>query len=113
MAPTRITLTLSPDEAELFKRLQAFTGLSAAQSIAKLLPSHLNELWEYLTWLEQLPKEASRRRAVGVGLIQNYGPKDLIQSIKELDPTYLTEGERLVKEVQQSDPERTAKEIGL
>lgn len=101
MAPVRITVTLPDDQAELFKRLEAHTGLSAAQTINKLIPAHLHELWEYLTWLEQLPTEPNRRRSMGVNLLQSYGPKNLIESIKEIDPAYLTEAERLAKEIGQ------------
>ena len=95
--PNRLTLALDEDTIALLKRLEAFTGLSPAQTIAKLLPSHLQELWEYLTWLEQLPTGPSKRRSLGLNLIQNYGPDDLIDSIKRLDPTYETDGEKFVK----------------
>lgn len=93
--PNRLTLALDEDTIALLKSLEAFTGLSPAQTIAKLLPSHLPELWEYLTWLEQLPEGPSKRRSLGLNLIQNYGPDDLIDGIKRIDPTFVTEGEKL------------------
>lgn len=92
--PNRLTLALDEDTIALLKRLEAYTGLSPAQTIAKLIPSHLQELWDYLTWLEQLPVGPSKRRSLGLNLIQNYGPDDLIDGIKRLDPTYQTEGEK-------------------
>ena len=90
----RLSLSLDYDTAELLARLQTFTGLSPAATVQKLLPSHLEELWTYLTWLEQLPPGPSMTRSLGLNLIQSYGPDTLIDAIKKLDPTYKTEGEK-------------------
>ena len=94
-----MTLSLDPDTGELLKRLQKFTGLSPAQIVQMLLPSHLEELWAYLTWLEQLPKRPTKAQKLGPHLLQSYGPETLIQGIKHLDPTYETEGEKFVNRV--------------
>lgn len=92
--PNRLTLALDEDTITLLKRLEAFTGLSPAQTIAKIIPSHLQELWDYLTWLEQLPDGPSKRRSLGLNLIQNYGPNSLTEDIQQIDPTYQTDGEK-------------------
>ena len=96
---SRVTVTLTPEETELFKRLKAFTGLSPAQAIQKLLPSHLEELWAYLAWLEKLSERPTNAQKLGPYLLQSYGPETLIQGIKHLDPTYETEGEKFVNRV--------------
>lgn len=90
----RFMISLDDDSTELLTRLQAFTGLSPAQTIQKLFPSHLEELHAYLAWLEQLPKGESLPNKLGPCLLQSYGPTTLIQDIKRLDPTFQTEGEK-------------------
>jgi hypothetical protein len=91
----RFMISLDDDTAELLTRLQTFTGLSPAQTIQKIFPSHLCELHEYLTWLEGLPPGPSLQRKMGPHLLQSYGPTSLIQDIKRIDPTFVTEGEKL------------------
>lgn len=96
----RLTLSLDDDSIDLLNRLQTFTGMSPAQTLQKLWPSHLQELHEYLVWLEQLPPGKSLQRTVGPHLLQSYGPETLIQSIKSLDPSYVTEGDRLAHSIE-------------
>lgn len=94
MAKTnRFTIALDDDTFELLKNLETFTGLTPAQTVAKLFPAHLHELWEYLTWLQQLEKP-SRIYSLGRNLLASYGPSSLIDDIKRLDPDYKTEGDR-------------------
>ena len=90
-------ISLDDDSADLLTRLQTFTGLSPAQTIQKLFPAHLEELWAYLTWLEQLPSDASLQSKLGPHLLQSYGPESLLESIKKLDPTYQPEGEKFAQ----------------
>lgn len=97
--PNRLTLALDEDTIALLKRLEALTGLSPAQTIAKLIPAHLHELWEYLTWLEHLPEGPSKRRSLGLKLLQSYGPDDLIEGIKKLDPGYQTDADEFAKSI--------------
>lgn len=96
MAPktNRFTIALDDDSTQLLKMMEEFTGLTPAQTIAKIFPAHLEEFWTYLTWLKQLPEGPSRLRSLGCSLLQSYGPNSLIQDIKRLDPTYQTEGEK-------------------
>jgi hypothetical protein len=96
----RFMISLDDDSAELLTRLQKFTGLSPAQAIQKLLPSHLPELFDYLTWLEKLPKDGSAKSQLGPFLMHNYGPDTLTQAIKKLDPAHQTEGEKFAASVQ-------------
>lgn len=93
----RLTVSLDDDSLALLRRLEAFTGLSPAQTIAKIFPAHLEELWSYLTWLESLPEGPSKLRSLGVNLLHSYGPTSLIQDIKRIDPAYETEAEKFSK----------------
>lgn len=90
-------ISLDDDSANLLTRLQVFTGMSPAQTIQKLFPAHLHELWAYLTWLEQLPSDTSLQSKLGPHLLQSYGPESLVESIKKLDPTYQPEGEKFAQ----------------
>lgn len=89
----RITLPLDESSIGLLKRIEMLTGSTAPQTIVKLWPSHLADLWEYVTWLEQLPEGPSRLRSLGENMLQSYGPETLVQSIKRIDPNYKTEAE--------------------
>lgn len=80
---------------ELLKSLQAITKMSPAQIIQTIFPAHLHELYAYLAWLEQLPKDSSVASTMGPHLLRSFGPETLIQSIKRIDPTYQTPSEKL------------------
>lgn len=82
----RFMISLDDHTAELLAHLQKFTDLSPAQTIQKLLPSHLEELHAYLAYLEQLPAGWEKTRAPF--LIHSYGPGTLIEDIAKLDPDY-------------------------
>lgn len=97
LSTVRLTVTMDGTSHELLKRLQKHTALSPAQILMKLLPAHLHELWAYLDWLEGQPPGELKHR--GMYLLHNYGPDDLIQSIKHLDPTYVTPGEQMLARV--------------
>lgn len=92
--PNRITLPLDESSIALLKRIESLTGSTAPQTIGKLWPSHLADLWEYVTWLEQLPEGPGRLRSLGENMLQSYGPETLVESIKRVDPAYVTEGEK-------------------
>ena len=81
----RFMISLDDDSAELLTRLQAFTGLSPAQTIQKIFPAHLNELHAYLSWLQNLPKDSSLKSTVGPHLLQSYGPESLTKGMEKLD----------------------------
>ena len=81
----RFMISLDDDSAELLTSLQAYTGLSPAQTIQKIFPAHLKELHAYLSWLQQLPKDSSLKSTMGPHLLQSYGPESLIQSMEKLD----------------------------
>ena len=82
---SRITVTLDPEQTELLKSLQTFTGLSPAQTIQKIFPAHMQELHAYRDWLQNLPKDSSLKSTVGPHLLQSYGPESLIQGMAKLD----------------------------
>jgi len=81
----RMTLSLDDHSMELLESLQAFTGLSPAQTIQKIFPAHLEELHAYLEWLQNLPKDSSLKSTMGPHLLQSYGPESLIQGMAKLD----------------------------
>lgn len=82
---SRITVTLDPEQTELLKSLQAFTGLSPAQTIQKIFPAHMQELHAYRDWLQNLPKNSSLKSTMGPHLLHSYGPESLIQGMAKLD----------------------------
>lgn len=88
----RVMVNLDEDTAELLKAIADATDMSESAIIAKLLSSHLVELWEYRTWLEQLPPGGKRH--IGTSFLASYGPKDLLHDIKNIDPTYKFEYEK-------------------
>lgn len=95
----RFMISLNEDSATLLHRLEEFTGLSPAQTIQKLFTAHFGELHDYLTWLEQLPKDGSAKSQLGPFLMHNYGPETLTQAIKKLDPGHLTESDKFAAEL--------------
>lgn len=92
------TVVLDEDTAELIRRLHRLTGASSGEIIEKLLLAQLPDFWEYLTYLEQLPPSGPLRERAQ-RLIHGYGPAPLVEDIKRIDPSYVTEGERLTKAV--------------
>lgn len=92
------TVVLDEDAAELIHRLHRLTGATTGEIIEKLLLAQLSDFWEYLTYLEQLPPTGLRwERAVR--LIHGYGPTTLVDDIKRIDPSYVTQAERLMQGV--------------
>ena len=96
-ARNRVTITLDDDTYELLQRLSTHTHMTPASIVMSLLPAHLSELWEYLTWLEQLPPGANAIRNRGSHLLTNYGPDSLVSKMKLIDPEYETTEDRLLK----------------
>lgn len=95
--PNRLTVALDENSIELLRALETHTGLSPAQILVKLFPSHLEDLWTYREWLEQLPEGPSARRNLGVNLLQSYGPETLREAIRRIDPAYVTEAEKFAQ----------------
>lgn len=83
----RVMLTLDPETHALFQKVAAEAGLSVSGVISRFLGAHLHEAAEYLEWIEQ-QKKASSRHALGKNLMVSYGPDDLIQGIRKLDPKH-------------------------
>ena len=77
-----VTVVLDDDTIELLERLHAHTGLSAGQIVHQLLPAHANELWTYLSFLDQLPTASPLCERASY-LLHNYGPRTLIEDIKQ------------------------------
>ncbi|WP_143188436.1 hypothetical protein [Burkholderia ubonensis] len=98
-AKPRLNLTLDEDTMSLLRWLSSATNVPETSIVNKLLSSHLTELWEYRTWLEQLPKANERLHSLGVNLLVSYGPDDLVTGLKRLDPSYETMEERLMREM--------------
>lgn len=94
---TRFMISLDKYTEDLLNELQEYTNLSPAQTIQKLLPSHLEELHTYLAWLKQPTQVKSLKSQLGPFLLHSYGPESLIEGIKKLDPTYETEADKFGK----------------
>ncbi|WP_449412063.1 hypothetical protein [Pandoraea soli] len=94
----RLNLTLDEDTMALLRWLSATTKVPETSIVNKLLSSHLTELWEYRTWLDQLPKDNERLKALGANLLVSYGPDDLVTGLKRLDPSYETTEERFMRD---------------
>lgn len=88
-----ISVELDDDFVELLTALGKETGLSPSDIVRKLLPAHINELWEFRIYLDGLLHDSPQRERARYA-IHNYGPDTLIDAIKRLDPTYKTVGER-------------------
>ncbi|CAB3976111.1 hypothetical protein BCO9919_07467 [Burkholderia cenocepacia] len=89
----RITLAVDTSTAELLSWLADATELTESGIVNRLLSSHIEELWELRTWLEQLPRD-SKEWALGTNLLASYGPDDLVKGIKRIAPGYETIGDR-------------------
>lgn len=86
---------LDDDSIELLKRVEVLTGMSPAKTLRQLWPSHLEELWFFVEWFEQLPEDAVRLRNKGLNLFLSYGPGNLIEDIERIDPGYQAKVEKL------------------
>lgn len=93
----RLNLTLDEDTMALLRWLSEATKVPETSIVNKLLSSHLSELWEYRTWLEQLPKDNERLQSLGANLLVSYGPDDLVTGLKRLDPAYETAEEKMMR----------------
>jgi hypothetical protein len=94
----RVTLTLDESTAELLAWLSHTTELTESGIINRLLGSHMEELWEYRTFMEQLPK-GGREWSLGLNLLVSYGPDDLVTGLKRVSPRYKTLTEKFAKQV--------------
>lgn len=95
MTRNRVNLSLDAETYQLLKEVSDQSGDTVAGIVSTLLGSHMEELSEYVIWMESL-KQGSRKHDFGKGFIKNYGPEDLVQAIKQFDPTYITKGEEFV-----------------
>jgi hypothetical protein len=83
----RVMLTLDPDTHALFQKLADEAGLSVSGVIGRFLGAHMHEAAEYLEWIEK-QKKATSKHALGKNLMVSYGPDDLIEGIRRLDPKH-------------------------
>lgn len=95
----RMTVSLDEDSIELLNLLSDQTSVSGPSIIGKLLSSHLEELWEYQQWLSK-QKKGSRLQVLGANLMTSYGPENLLQGIKRLDPAYQFDSENFEAGIQ-------------
>jgi hypothetical protein len=80
-------VTFGPLTYELLDKAHELTGLTISQIVNALLQVHIQELTEFCEWLGSKP-EGDEARVRGIHAIQQYGPDDLITTIKQIDPTY-------------------------
>ncbi|MBU9415469.1 hypothetical protein KTE23_02595 [Burkholderia multivorans] len=102
----RITITVDTPTADLLTWLAEATELTESGVINRLLGSHVEELWELRTWLEQVRRD-SKEWALGTNLLTSYGPDDLLKGIKRIDPNYETMGERFERGLRAEASERS------
>lgn len=95
----RLSVTLDDPTAELLAWLSAQTGLSESGIVNRLLGAHVEELWEYRTWLEK-QAQGTAKLGMGLNLLVSYGPEGLVDGIKRLDPGYQTMGEAFAATIQ-------------
>lgn len=110
MDATIVAPRLDDDSIELLRRVENLTGMSPAKIIKTLWPSHLEELFIYVEWLEELAERPGKARNLGRYLLQSHGPETLIEGIKRLDPTYEIPSEKLAAKRAKSDKEASTKE---
>lgn len=91
MTRNRVNLSLDAETFQLLKEVSDQSGDSVAGIVSQLLGAHMQELSEYVYWMESL-KPGSRKHEFGKGFIKNYGPESLIEAIEQFDPTYRTKG---------------------
>ena len=94
----RLSVTLDDPTAELLTWLSGQTGLSESGIINRLLGAHVEELWEFRTWLEK-QAQGTAKHGMGLNLLVSYGQEGLVQGIKRLDPGYQTIGEAFAASV--------------
>lgn len=92
MTRNRVNLSLDVETFQLLKEVSDQSGDSVAGIVSTMLEAHMQELSEYVIWMESL-EPGSRKHEFGKGFIKNYGPESLIEAIKQFDPTYKTKGE--------------------
>jgi hypothetical protein len=88
----RVMLTLDAETHDFLKEIADLTGVPVAGIISRLLGAHLYELEEYLAWLSK--QKDPRKLMFGKNLLQSYGPDDLIEGIRRLDPKHKFADER-------------------
>ena len=86
----RFTVAYNPETTELLTGLEKLTGFSPAQVTQKIALSHVGELWDYLKWLQRLPKDDSMKSKFGPLLLHSIGAGSLTEAIKKLDPTFVS-----------------------
>ncbi|MDF3832152.1 hypothetical protein P3W85_04180 [Cupriavidus basilensis] len=91
----RFMLALDESTSELLKRIAEQTGLTASGVITRLLGAHITELWEYETWLGE-QAVGTRKHSEGINLMVSYGPDNLVQGIKRIDPAYQTQEDKFL-----------------
>jgi hypothetical protein len=81
----RVMVTLDHDIHEMLDEVATMTGLTVAGIIARFMGAHLEELAEYIEWMRK-QKKGSLGQVRGRNLLVSYGPENLLQGIRDLDP---------------------------
>lgn len=96
----RVMMTVDPDTYEMLQEIGEATSLSVAGIIGRFLGSHAHEVAEYYEWLKK--KKSPAMRMLGNNLLQSYGPDNLIDGIRRIDPTHEFISDRFDKELKRS-----------
>lgn len=90
----RANVTFHPEKFEALETAAALTGLSVSHIVDQFMSAHLSELNEFNRWFKRQKSEEMRIRAVHS--LEQYGPRDLIADIQDIDPTYQPPASRLM-----------------
>ena len=83
----RVNLTLDDDTYEMLSCASKLTGVPVAGIVTRFLGAHMEELSEFMRWLEA-QEEESRKHKFGKNFLISYGPETLIEAIRQIDPAW-------------------------
>lgn len=78
-------ITFDPSTFAVLQEAASATGLTFSHIVDQLMRPHMTELMEFIDWLESQEGDA---RELAIENLRDYGPEDLITTMKRLDPTY-------------------------
>lgn len=82
----RIVASIHPDTELCIKAAAKAADVSVSRLIDRLLGAHVQELDEFIKWMDKTQDEELRKR--GAHALTSYGPNDLITELRNIDPAY-------------------------
>lgn len=96
----RVMLTLDPETHDILNEIGELTDLTVTGIIGRFLGAHVEELAEYYEWLKKVKNPTMKM--LGKNLLQSYGPNNLIDGIRSIDPKHEFMSEKFKKELRRS-----------